>query len=216
MSIATNGGTTTPSTTPLFNRINGGGPLKINHSINNGQPKSVPCSFLRTNTNIYYNIKVDNSAKKSVHYCLTCSNYNCKSIHKSICKSLDHHHPQQTRLSLNKTSSNGPNINFIFERRYPTTATTTTSHQHQQQHSNQTTSIQVPPNKQNKQINELNSFPLPSSSQQPILTIDNDFLNLLNLPRSFRNNLLLIDQVRKSAWNTPPLLQLSSPLNQFL
>jgi hypothetical protein len=199
MSIATNN-----NNNPLFNCLN---ELLSNNSINNGsiksssngtllQPKSVPCSFIKTNTNIYYNVKVDNSAKKSVHYCLICSNYNCKAIHKSICKSLDNNQ-QQHRLSLNKTSTNGPNINFIFERRYP------------QQHSifPQTT-IQVPtaaastspilsPNNRNKQQNELNSFPLPLSS--PISSTNNntDFLNLLNLPRSFRNN-LLIDQV--NAW----------------
>ena len=197
---------------------------------------------MKTNTNIYYNVKVDNSASKAIHYCLTCSNYNCKAIHKSICKSLEphvpphhnhhHHHnnQQQSRLSFNKSSSTGPNINFIFERRYPT------AHHHHQHSSNNnnnlnqllssilpnngnnivvtttsTTTNTTPtlsPNQQrNRQSSEINSFPLPlsplSSTNLSISFNNNndiDFLNLLNLTRSFRNITNNFDQ-QVNAWN---------------
>jgi hypothetical protein len=180
------------------------------------QPKSVSCSFVKTNTNIYYNVKIDNCASKAIHYCLNCTNYNCKAIHKSVCKSFDTQQQQQTRISLNNnntkqlSSSNGPNINFIFERRYPT---------HQHNNANLHTilpatfpngSTQQPPIQQ-----RLNNFPLPlspitsTSSLSINFNRDNetaDLVNLLNLSRSFRNTFVL-DQVRShvKCLNSPPL-----------
>jgi hypothetical protein len=106
------------------------------------QPTSVPSTVVKTNTNIYYNLKVDNFASKAVHYCLKCNNYNCKAIHKSLCKNVDA--TSSTVLPVNSIAGAGvtipgggsrlsytiqptnanskqtsPNINFIFERRYP-------------------------------------------------------------------------------------------------
>ena len=200
----------------------------LNNNNNNnipvmGQPKSVSCSFVKSNTNIYYNVKVDNCASKAIHYCLNCSNYNCKAIHKSVCKAIEKNNTQplqQARLSFNK--SNGPNVNFIFERRYPTT------HNNNNSNSNQinlhtllpslfpnngaltpttsattNTTPTLSPNQQllvNRPSTEFNNFPLPlspitSTNLSINLNNDNDLVNLLNLNRSFRNTLVL-DQVR--------------------
>lgn len=51
---------------------------------NNG----VACSIVKSNTNIYYNLKVDASTSKAIHYCDKCTNPDCKAIHKSLTKPL--------------------------------------------------------------------------------------------------------------------------------
>ena len=52
---------------------------------NNG----VACSVVKSNTNIYYNSKVDTAASKAIHYCTHCTNSDCKAIHKSLTKPLN-------------------------------------------------------------------------------------------------------------------------------
>ena len=47
---------------------------------NNG----VACSLVKSNTNIYYNLKVDTATSKAIHYCTHCTNPDCKAIHKSL------------------------------------------------------------------------------------------------------------------------------------
>ena len=51
---------------------------------NNG----VACSLVKSNTNIYYNSKVDTAASKAIHYCTHCTNSDCRAIHKSLSKPL--------------------------------------------------------------------------------------------------------------------------------
>jgi len=51
---------------------------------NNG----VAASIVKSNTNIYYNSKVDTAASKAIHYCTQCTNPDCKAIHKSLTKPL--------------------------------------------------------------------------------------------------------------------------------
>jgi hypothetical protein len=89
---------------------------------NNG----VACSLVKSNTNIYYNLKVDAATSKAIHYCDKCTNPDCKAIHKNLTKPvLLQSAPQPMRIlvSPNASQSNqklsGANINFIFERRYP-------------------------------------------------------------------------------------------------
>jgi hypothetical protein len=48
----------------------------------------VACSLVKSNTNIYYNLKVDSIASKAIHYCDNCNNEDCKAIHKSLTKPL--------------------------------------------------------------------------------------------------------------------------------
>ncbi|CAF1015474.1 unnamed protein product [Brachionus calyciflorus] len=92
---------------------------------NNG----VACSIVKSNTNIYYNLKVDAATSKAIHYCDKCTNPDCKAIHKNLTKPVLLQNSSQTstpmRIFLSPSSSqnnqklSGANINFIFERRYP-------------------------------------------------------------------------------------------------
>lgn len=105
----------------------------------NDNPNGVACSLVKSNTNIYYNLKVDSIGSKAIHYCDQCTNPDCRAIHKSLTKPLVQ--PQQSsgpRIYLQQNSNSastpstpsspspnstpnakGANINFIFERRYP-------------------------------------------------------------------------------------------------
>lgn len=106
----------------------------------------VSCSVVKSNTNIYYNLKVDATTSKAIHYCEKCTNPDCKAIHKSLTRPLvsQSNQPGMTRIYLgsnlqphqqihlqpshqnqnqqhnnNNSKLSGANINFIFERRYP-------------------------------------------------------------------------------------------------
>lgn len=96
----------------------------------------IACSLVKSNTNIYYNLKVDSIASKAIHYCDQCTNPECRAIHKSLTKPLVQNQlhtqsgvtgsriylcPSSNTLSPSSSTQNtkGANINFIFERRYP-------------------------------------------------------------------------------------------------
>ena len=79
-----------------------------------GGSGGVACSIVKSNTNIYYNSKVDTATSKAIHYCNHCTNPNCKAIHKSLTKPLiAHSQPIQLSstpsLSTSLLSSNNPN-----------------------------------------------------------------------------------------------------------
>ena len=83
-----------------------------NHDVINSG--AVSCSIVKSNTNIYYNSKVETAASKAIHYCNHCTNINCKAIHKSLTKPLiAHSQPLQLTstplLSTSLLSSNTPN-----------------------------------------------------------------------------------------------------------
>jgi hypothetical protein len=74
----------------------------------------VACSIVKSNTNIYYNSKVDTATSKAIHYCNHCTNPNCKAIHKSLTKPLiAHSQPLQLSstpsLSTSLLSPTNPN-----------------------------------------------------------------------------------------------------------
>lgn len=69
---------------------------------NNG----VASSIVKSNTNIYYNSKVDTAASKAIHYCTQCSNSDCKAIHKSLTKPLNHNnHHGNGNVNLSQSQS---------------------------------------------------------------------------------------------------------------
>lgn len=76
---------------------------------NNG----VSSSLVKSNTNIYYNSKVDTAASKAIHYCSQCSNSDCKAIHKSLTKPLNQNsqknqhqqQPQQQTVNLSQSTA---------------------------------------------------------------------------------------------------------------
>jgi hypothetical protein len=76
-------GTTDSSVNPSTN--NNSNKSKADSPIN-GNVGGVSCSLVKSNTNIYYNLKMDTSHSKAIHYCDNCTNIDCKAIHKSLAK----------------------------------------------------------------------------------------------------------------------------------
>ena len=62
---------------------------KLNQESANGG--GVSCAIVKSNTNIYYNSKVETAASKAIHYCNQCTNVNCGAVHKSLTKPLIAH-----------------------------------------------------------------------------------------------------------------------------
>ena len=112
----------------LLQQLNGAkSPTNINSSINNkllslsldnnnnSSSNGVACSLVKSNTNIYYNLKVDTNASKAIHYCNHCTNSDCKAIHKSLTKPLIAHsqpvaQPSVTTSLTSNSSNNNPRL----------------------------------------------------------------------------------------------------------
>lgn len=83
---------------------------------NNNNNNGVACSLVKSNTNIYYNLKVDTNASKAIHYCNHCTNSDCKAIHKSLTKPLIAHSQPvaqpsvTTSLTSNSSNNNNPRL----------------------------------------------------------------------------------------------------------
>jgi hypothetical protein len=73
-------------------------PLSNTDLNNNG---GVACQIVKSNTNIYYNLKVDTSASKAIHYCDNCTIPDCKAIHRSLTR------PLSSNTNSNNLNNNG-------------------------------------------------------------------------------------------------------------
>lgn len=78
----------------------------INSSLNDSN--GVACQIVKSNTNIYYNLKVDSAASRAIHYSDNCTNSDCKAIHKSLSRSVQTGEDTSGRSRLNSTGSNKP------------------------------------------------------------------------------------------------------------
>lgn len=105
---------------------------------------SVPCQVVRSTTQVYFNIRVDQKRRRAIHFCEQCRYYGryCDAIHKGsynstisfefrysfFCLSLvlsimatGFCRPVSTPLARISISPKIPksHINFVFEKRYP-------------------------------------------------------------------------------------------------
>ncbi|CAF5201551.1 unnamed protein product, partial [Rotaria magnacalcarata] len=78
---------------------------------------SVPCQVVRSTTQVYFNIRIDQKRRRAIHFCEQCRYYGryCDAIHKGFCR------PVSTPLARISISPKIPksHINFVFEKRYP-------------------------------------------------------------------------------------------------
>ncbi|CAF0908436.1 unnamed protein product [Didymodactylos carnosus] len=79
--------------------------------------QSVPCQIVRTSTCLYFNVRIDQTRRRSIHFCEQCRYHGryCDAIHKGFCR------PVSTPLARISISPKIPksHINFVFEKRYP-------------------------------------------------------------------------------------------------
>jgi hypothetical protein len=69
--------------TAQMNSFNNANQNKAQQSLADGS-NGVACQVVKSNTNIYYNLKVDTGASKAIHYCDSCTNPDCKAVHRSL------------------------------------------------------------------------------------------------------------------------------------